>query len=89
MTGSEHYGSKFWCVVDSYDNEQRFHFCADRIEVLPSGALMAWGGYRKDKAATAPDGQEIAVLGMAPESWAYFYAASCLDGSMVAVDKDD
>ena len=81
MSSPGDYGSKYWCITG--EGEPLFLF-ADRLEVMPSGALVAWGGYRKDGADEAP--KPIAVYGIAKGQWQTFYAASGDSGEMVASD---
>ena len=81
MSKPINYGSKYWAITG---DGETLYLSADRLEVLPSGALVAWGGYRKDGAETTDD--PIQVYGIAKGQWHTFFAASCLSGGMVAAD---
>ena len=83
MSESINYGSKYWAITGEGET---LMLMADRIEVLPCGALVAWGGYRKKDADTTDD--PIAVYGIAAGEWHTFYAASCINGAMVAADSE-
>ena len=81
MSRSDNYGSKYWGIT--FEGET-FYLSADRLEVLPCGALVAWGGYRKDGAESTDDA--VAVYCAASWHWDTFFAASALTGDMVAAD---
>ena len=81
MSKSENYGSKQWAITGKGDT---LFLMADKLEVLSCGALVAWGGYRKDGCTETTE--PILVYGIAAKQWETFYAASCLDGRMVASD---
>ena len=83
MSKPTNYGSKYWAITGEGDT---LFLNADWLEVLPSGALIAWGGFRKD-GAKAPD-EHIQVYGIAKGEWHTFYAASCLSGGPVAFDDE-
>jgi hypothetical protein len=82
MSNSLNYGSKFWLIV-TCDGEM-VHLCADRLEVLPSGALVAWGGFRENPKDATDD--PIAVYGSAAGKWHTFAAISLIRGPKVAGD---
>ena len=79
MSSANDYGTHYWCVTG--DGEPVFVY-ADRIEITPCGALIAWGGYRKEGAHVEREQQLWAA---APGRWNAFIAASLIDGRPVAV----
>ena len=81
MSRPDNYGSKYWAITG---DGETLYLCADRLEVLPSGALIAWGGYRKSGDETTKD--QIVVYGIAKGQWHTFFAASAMTGGMVAAD---
>ncbi len=81
MSKASSFGALSWTIV--FVEGDVVNLCADRIEVTPSGAIVAWGGYRKDN-LRAPDGMEIVVYAVAAGQWANFFSASTLDGHPVA-----
>jgi len=80
MSSANDYGIHYWCVTG--DGEPVFVY-ADRLEITPCGALIAWGSYRKEGTRAA---QEQQLWGAAPGQWAGFFAASLVDRRPVAVD---
>lgn len=80
MSSANDYGIHYWCVTG--DGEPVFVY-ADRLEVTPGGALVAWGGFRKEGARVEREQQLWAA---APGQWKAFYAASLIDGRPVAVE---
>lgn len=74
MSKPENYGSRYW-RINLADGED-LYICADEITVSHSGALTAWGGYRKEN----EDGphEKIIVYAFAPGLWDSFCAASHL-----------
>lgn len=81
MSAANEYGTHYWCVTS--DGDQVFVY-ADRMEVSASGALIAWGGYRKDGGHPEHEQQLWAA---APGRWKTFFAASLIDGRAVAVES--
>lgn len=79
MRKPTNYGAKYWAILG--DGETLYLY-ADRLEVLPSGALVAIGGYREDGAETTSD--PSVIYGIAAGQWQTFFAASCINGEMVA-----
>ncbi len=45
MSTANEYGTHYWCITGSGDPVFVY---ADRMEVAACGALIAWGGYRKE-----------------------------------------
>jgi hypothetical protein len=80
MSSANDYGAHYWCVTG--DEEPVFVF-ADRIEITACGALVAWGGYRKEGAHAE---REQPLWAAAPGRWKSVFAASLLDRRPVAVD---
>ena len=79
MSSANDYGAHYWCVTG--DGEPVFVY-ADRVEVTPCGALVAWGGYRKEGGRVEREQQ---LWGAGPGQWKGFFAASLIDGRPVAV----
>ena len=75
----------YWCikVPASVSKNREIYVFADEITVTPTGDLLAQGGYRKEHGETPA--KPCIVLALATGKWTAFYAASCLDGSAVAV----
>ena len=72
MSSAEKYGSKYWRI--SVPDGDDLYISADEITVSASGALLAWGGYRrKDE---EPPKDKMIVYALAPERWDAFCAAS-------------
>ena len=53
------------------------------MEVTACGALVAWGGYRKE--GGHPEHQQQ-LWAAAPGQWKTFFAASLIDGRPVALE---
>lgn len=81
MSTANEYGIHYWCVT--CEGEPVFVY-ADRIEVTACGALVAWGGYRKDGGHVEREQQ---LWASAPGQWTSFFAASLIDGRAVAVES--
>ena len=80
MSSPNDYGTHYWCVTG--DGEPVLLY-ADRLEVTAAGALIAWGGYRKEGTHAEREQQ---LWGAAPGQWKAFFAASLLDGRPVAIE---
>jgi len=80
MSTANEYGAHYWCVTGDGESVRLY---ADRIEVTTCGALVAWGGYRKEDGH--PEREQQLWAG-APGQWKTFFAASLLDGRAVAVE---
>lgn len=80
MSSANDYGIHYWCVIG--DGQPVFVY-ADRLEITSCGALVAWGGYRKEGARAEHEQQLWAA---APGQWKAFFAASLVDKRAVAVD---
>lgn len=81
MSSPNEYGAHYWCITG--DGAPVFLY-ADRIEVTTCGALVAWGGYRRQN--SRPD-REQPLWAAAPGTWKSFYAASLIDGHPVALEQ--
>ena len=81
MSVSTDYGEKFFHVHSDGDC---VCLMADRMEVLPSGALVAMGGFRAE--GDLPKRLE-ALYAWAPGRWDCFYAASMISGEPVCQDS--
>ena len=80
MSTANEYGVHYWCVTGDGESVRVY---ADRMEVTTCGALVAWGGYRKEDGHPEREQQLWAA---APGQWKTFFAASLLDGRAVAVE---
>lgn len=80
MSSANDYGTHYWCVTGA--GEPVFVY-ADRLEVTSCGALVAWGGYRKEGTRPA---QEQPLWAAAPGQWNAFFAASLVDRRAVAME---
>ncbi|HXD07125.1 MAG TPA: hypothetical protein VN680_13805 [Burkholderiaceae bacterium] len=80
MSSANDYGAHYWCVAG--DGDPVFIY-ADRVEITPCGALIAWGGYRKEGNHVQREQQLWAA---APGHWKSLFAASLIDGRPVAVE---
>jgi hypothetical protein len=80
MSTPSDYGAHYWCVTADGEPVRLY---ADRMEVTGSGALVAWGGYRKEGVHAE---REQPLWAAAPGQWKAFFAASLLDGRPVAIE---
>ena len=80
MSTANEYGAHYWCVTGDGESVRLY---ADRIEVTTCGALVAWGGYRKEDGHPEREQQ---LWGAAAGQWKTFFAASLIDGRAVAVE---
>ena len=80
MSSANEYGTHYWCVTGDGGPILLY---ADRIEVTPCGALVAWGGYRKEGGHAEREQQ---LWGAAPSHWNAFFAASLIDARAVALE---
>ena len=80
MSTANEYGAHYWCVTGDGESVRVY---ADRMEVTTCGALVAWGGYRKEDGHPEREQQLWAA---APGQWKTFFAASLIDGRAVAVE---
>jgi hypothetical protein len=82
MSSANDYGAHYWCVTG--DDSPVFLY-ADRLEVTACGALVAWGGFRRQNGH--PE-HEQTLWAAAPGRWKGYFAASLIDGHPVALEPD-
>ena len=80
MSAPSDYGAHYWCVTGEGEPVRLY---ADRLEVTSCGALVAWGGYRKEGGRAE---HEQPLWSAASGQWTTFFAASLLDGRAVAIE---
>ncbi len=81
MSTANEYGEHYWCIT--CDGDEVFVY-ADEMEVTVCGALIAWGGYRKEGEHVE---HEQPLWAAAPGQWKRFFAVSLIDGRAVAVES--
>jgi hypothetical protein len=81
MSSANEYGAHYWCIT--CDGAPVFLY-ADRLEITACGALVAWGGYRKDNGHAE---REQHLWAAAPGQWTTYFAASLIDGRPVALES--
>jgi len=74
------HGRLYWCIKTDLATDGAIHVMADRLDVTPSGALIAWG-------SAAPGAEPSVNLVCAPGRWFAAYAASMVDGGGLAVQS--
>jgi hypothetical protein len=84
--GPARYGDSRYCVKTPLSKDGEVYVMADSVAVDPSGALVFTGRFR-DGDPDSPGRPAEATLILAPGRWTACYAASCLDGSAVAVER--
>ena len=72
------YGKYYWCVKTGLSKSGEIYVYADRVEFTATGDVIFWA----DPAGKRP---LTANLTIAAGHWTAVFAASCLDGSAVAV----
>jgi hypothetical protein len=85
IRGAGRHGRLYWCVKTDLSRDGEIHVMADRIEVAPCGALIAWGSDRAREGG-APAEPSVNLV-CAPGRWSAAYAASPVDGGGVAVQS--
>jgi hypothetical protein len=83
--GVGQHGRLYWCIKTDLARDGEIHLMADRIEVAPCGALIAWGSYRGHEGDA--HGEPSVNLVCAPGRWSAAYLASTVDGGGVAVQN--
>ncbi len=73
IQGVGQHGRVYWCIKTDLARDGEIHVLADRIEVAPSGALIAWGSYRVHE--SEPHGEPSVNLVCAPGRWSGAYLA--------------
>ena len=81
MSGPSSHGEYYWCIKSAVSADGEVYIMADRVEVGPQGELVCIGHSVQDANTQMP------FLIIAPGKWIAVYAASCLDGSAVAVER--
>lgn len=82
--GSGSYGQYFWMVGVPGGRQIAIH--ADAIEVDANGALHAMVHSKQPDEKTG-EVRTYAGFGLSAGHWEYYYAASVLDGTAIAVDR--
>ena len=75
-SGTARYGQYHWCIKTKLSKSGEIYIDANEAKVLPSGALLMLG-------------KTGVNLALANGQWTAVYAASCLDGSAIAVSHWD
>ncbi len=77
--GPSDYGRYYWCVKSELSKDGDIFVMADEARVTPSGGVLF---------VSKSDGEDAEKirLAIAAGQWSAVYAASCLDGSAVAVE---
>lgn len=90
MGGPEHYGSRYWCIKVHKDVSKSGEiYCHADHPVFHEGGQLAMIGGARATLGDVPDKGPIVVLALPAAKWFAVYAASCFDGSAVAVDHWD
>jgi len=76
--GADPPGRLYWCIKTDMAPQGEIYVLADRLEVLDSGALVAWGG-------PGLNGPGAMNLACAPGRWSAAFLASPVDGAGIAV----
>jgi len=76
--GADTLGRLYWCIKTDLAPQGEIYVLAERLEVLPSGALVAWGG-------AGAQGAGAMNLACAPGRWSAAFLASPVDGAGIAV----
>ena len=79
MNKDTNYGSSYWAIIS---DKKTLYLMADRLEILPCGALVAWGRYREKNVYTTT--KPYVVYAIAAGQWHTYFAASMLSGAQVA-----
>jgi hypothetical protein len=87
IRGAGRHGRLYWCIKTDLSEDGEIHVMADRMEVSPCGALIAWGSDRGQQAGHAPPPEPSVNLVCAPGHWSAAYAASPVDGGGLAVQS--
>ena len=84
MTDTTQYGEFYWCVfikVTENSPNERIYLMADEVSIL-QGALV----FSRKNRGNQPS---LVTATFAPGRWVAFFAASFVDGSLVAVEHWD
>ena len=77
MSDYTKYGNYYWCIKTVLSQSGELFVHADGVEVSSCGDLLCHGTENRT------------VLAISAGKWDCFYAASCVDGSPVAVEHWD
>lgn len=80
--GPSDYGRFYWCVKSELSESGEIYVMADEVRFTPTGGVLFLGHHVND---TAQD-PHTTNLALAPGQWSAIYAASCWDGSAIAVE---
>jgi hypothetical protein len=90
MQGPARYGNFYWCVKTKLSKSGEIYVNADRVEFTASGGVIFWCDPTTRLPAAADDESFCQTanpnLALAAGQWLAIFAASCLDGSAIAVD---
>jgi len=91
MSDPQNCGTYRYCVKvpKTVSKDGEIYLCADEVRLQPDGSIL-FLGYRWDTDVHpwVKTVEELRVnLALAPKSWTAVYAASCLEGSAVAVES--
>ena len=84
------YGNKYWCVKvpKTMSKNGEIYVFADDVRFQQDGSVLFMGyGWDTSVRPRVKTREELAVnLALAPKNWTAVYAASCMDGSAIAVE---
>jgi hypothetical protein len=91
LEGTLRYGARYFCIKTPAAPDGEIYVMADRLEVTPVGALIAWGGFRRQGRDLEEGEAGLICLTLAPGQWTAAFAASLIDGNAIAVEhwKDE
>lgn len=91
MSESINYGHKRYCikVPKTVSKNGEIYLCADEVRFNPDGSVIFLGYYWDTEVHPwVKEDEELRVtLALAPKNWTAIYAASCFDGSAIAVES--
>jgi len=93
MSRPYNYGNYYWCIgvdksLGTGKTRTEIYINADEVKVGTSGELIVSGGYKSDEEGSAREEPRVHLI-IPAGLWKYVYAASCIDGSAVAVTMWD
>jgi hypothetical protein len=80
--GPSDYGRFFWCVKTKMSESGEIYVMADEVHYTPTGGVLFLGRSVND----STQDPLTTNLALAPGQWSAVYAASCFDGSAIAVE---
>jgi hypothetical protein len=75
--GPSDYGRLYWCVKSELSEDGEIYLFADEVRFTPTGGVLF---------VSTKDSAEHVRLALSSGQWSAVYAASCWDGSAVAVE---